>query len=95
MIAGGSAGDDLKFQKTFASYNGTVVSDGAVILFVKTPLPFFIQKENIFKPTGSRTKITQADTRIRKISVRKYAAFIHRTDLTLQDFQATENRLDT
>ena len=67
MIAGGSAGDDLKFQKTFASYNGTVVSDGAVILFVKTPLPFFIQKENIFKPTGSRTKITQADTRIRKI----------------------------
>lgn len=67
MIAGGSAGDDLKFQKTFASYNGTVVSDGAVILFVKTPLPFFIQKENIFKPTGRRTKITQADTRIRKI----------------------------
>ena len=67
MIVGGSAGDDLKFQKTFASYNGTVVSDGAVILFVKTPLPFFIQKENIFKPTGSRTKITQADTRIRKI----------------------------
>ena len=67
MIAGGSAGDDLKFQKTFASYNGTIVSDGAVILFVKTPLPFFIQKENIFKPTGSRTKITQADTRIRKI----------------------------
>lgn len=67
IIAGGSAGDDLKFKKTFVSCNGKIVSDGAAILFVKTPLPFFIQKENIFKPTGKRTKITQADTYIRKI----------------------------
>lgn len=67
IIAGGSAGDDLKFKKTFVSCNGKIVSDGAAILFVKTPLPFFIQKENIFKPTGKRTKITQADTYIRTI----------------------------
>ncbi|WP_296013018.1 FIST N-terminal domain-containing protein [uncultured Treponema sp.] len=67
MIAGGSAGDYLKFKRTFVSCNGKVVSDGAAILFVKTPLPFFIQKENIFKPSGKRTKITQADTYIRKI----------------------------
>src|SRR5574344_9219 len=67
VIAGGSAGDDLQFKQTFVSYNGKTVSDGAVILFVKTMCAFDIRKENIFKPTGTRLTITEADTYSRKI----------------------------
>ena len=35
LTAGGSAGDDMRFQKTLVSYNGKVSDMGAVILFVK------------------------------------------------------------
>lgn len=68
IITGGSAGDDLKFKQTFVSYNGKTVSNGAVILFVKTQCTFSIKKENIFKPSGVRVSITKADSFTRKIS---------------------------
>ncbi|QEJ94312.1 hypothetical protein FUT79_03225 [Treponema phagedenis] len=67
LIAGGSAGDDLQFKKTYVSYNGETVSNGAVILFVKTQCPFDIRKENIFKPSGKRVTITKADVNTRTI----------------------------
>lgn len=67
MIAGGSAGDNLCFKTTYVSLNGKTVSDGAAILFVKTSLPFFILKENIFKSTGRKFRITDADPKKRKI----------------------------
>ena len=58
MIAGGSAGDDLKFKATSVSYNGKVSENGAVILFVKTSCKFKIYKENIFKRTGKTVMLT-------------------------------------
>ncbi|MFA6937951.1 MAG: FIST N-terminal domain-containing protein [Treponema sp.] len=67
IVAGGSAGDDLKFKQTFVSYNGETVSNGAVVLFVKTYGSFDIRKENIFTPSGKLINITQADTYSRKI----------------------------
>ncbi|MCR5288821.1 MAG: hypothetical protein K6E51_02385 [Treponema sp.] len=51
LIAGGSAGDDLKFKTTSVSYNGNTSSADAVILFVKTSRTFKIIKENIFQST--------------------------------------------
>lgn len=66
-IAGGSAGDDLKFKQTYVSYNGNTTSNGAVVLFVKTQCAFDIYKENIFKPSGKRIAITKADTYTRRI----------------------------
>ena len=67
ILAGGSAGDDLQFKKTYVSYNGDVASEGAVILFVRTRCKFDIRKENLFTPIGKLMKITDADIHTRKI----------------------------
>lgn len=66
-ILGGSAGDDLKFDTTYASLNGEVVTDGGVVVFVKTPKKFTIVKENIFKPSGRKVTFTKVDTASRKL----------------------------
>jgi hypothetical protein len=60
-VAGGSAGDDGAFKNTSVSYNGTVVSAGAVVLFFKTSDPFDVYRENIFRSTGKAINITDAD----------------------------------
>ncbi len=67
ILAGGSAGDDLQFKKTYVSYNGNVATEGAVILFVRTQCKFDIRKENLFTPIGKLMKITDADIHTRKI----------------------------
>ena len=67
IIAGGSAGDNLEFKKTYISYNGTVAVRGAVVLFVKTRCAFDVRKINIFKSTGKRMTITKADMLTRTI----------------------------
>lgn len=67
IIAGGSAGDDLKFKATYVSYNGEVTDKGAVILFIKTECRFEIIRENAFTSTGLKMKITEADGPNRKV----------------------------
>lgn len=74
IIAGGGAGDDLRFIKTYVSYNGDVVSDGAVILFFNTSLKFDIRKENIYKPNGKQVTVTQADVARRLIRTMNYSS---------------------
>lgn len=66
-ILGGSAGDDLKFDTTYASLNGEIVTDGGVIVFVKTSKRFTIVKENIFKPSGRKVTFTKVDTASRRL----------------------------
>lgn len=67
IIAGGSAGDNMEFKKTYITYNGTVATQGAVVLFVKTRCAFDVRKINIFKSTGKRMTITKADVLTRTI----------------------------
>lgn len=67
QVLGGSAGDNLQFNTTYASLNGECVSDGGVIVFVKTSKKFTIQKENIFKPSGRKVVLTEVDTANRKL----------------------------
>ncbi|MFC2478458.1 MAG: FIST signal transduction protein [Treponema socranskii subsp. buccale] len=74
IIAGGGAGDDLQFKKNYVSYNGDVISDGAVILFFHTSLKFDIRKENIYKPNGKQVTVTQADVACRLIRTMNYSS---------------------
>ena len=67
QVLGGSAGDNLQFNTTYSSLNGECVSDGGVIVFVKTSKKFTIQKENIFKPSGRKVVLTGVDTVNRKL----------------------------
>ena len=60
-IVGGSAGDDGKFQKVYVSANGEVLTNAAVITFIKTSKKFAIYKENIYVPTDIEFKVTKCD----------------------------------
>jgi hypothetical protein len=60
-IAGGSAGDDLKFAVTKIYYDGRFLSDAAVITLFETTLPFYVFQTQHFRPTDKKLVITEAD----------------------------------
>lgn len=60
-IFGGSAGDSLKFKKTFVYYDGELLQDAAVFTLFSTTLPFHIFKHQHFLPTTTRLVVTAAD----------------------------------
>lgn len=60
-IFGGTAGDDAKFEKTYVSVNGETSSIGGAVIFIKPNVDFYIYKENTFKSTGKKVKITKAN----------------------------------
>jgi hypothetical protein len=67
-IIGGSAGDDLKFEKTFIYENGNFISDAAVFSVFETTLPFLIFNTQHFQPTDMKIIITGADPKKRIIT---------------------------
>lgn len=67
QLIGGSAGDDLKFEKTLLSFNGLVSEDVAVFAMIKTKKKMKIYRENIFDSQGIEIDITSADEKNRKI----------------------------
>ena len=59
---GGSAGDDLKFEKTYVYSDGVFNPEGAVLILINTSLPFRLFKTQHFISTDERLVVTQADT---------------------------------
>nr|MBN2276571.1 FIST C-terminal domain-containing protein [candidate division Zixibacteria bacterium] len=66
-LIGGSAGDDLTFEKTFIYHDGAFVSDAAVFNLFITSLPFHTFNMHHFVPTEQKLVITAADPRQRII----------------------------
>ena len=60
-LIGGSAGDDLKFTQTSVYSDGRFHSDSAVLILVRTTLPFSIFKTQHFVSTDERLVVTEAD----------------------------------
>lgn len=60
-IVGGSAGDDLKFERTWIYCDGEFVSDAALFTLFETSLPFTTFKLQHFRPSDKRLVITAAD----------------------------------
>lgn len=60
-LVGGSAGDDLKFERTHVYYDGAFHSDSAVLVLLTTPLPFRIFKTQHFVSEEERLVVTEAD----------------------------------
>ncbi len=58
---GGSAGDDLQFEKTHVFYDGQFHSDSAVLVLISTSLPFKLFKIQHFASTNERLVVTEAD----------------------------------
>lgn len=60
-LCGGSAGDDLKFARTWVFHDGAFRTDSAVLLLVNTPLPFRLFKTQHFVSDNARLVVTEAD----------------------------------
>jgi hypothetical protein len=60
-VVGGSAGDGLRFEKSWVFYGGQAHADAAVLILVKTRLPFQLFKCDHFEPTAIKMVVTEAD----------------------------------
>lgn len=60
-IFGGSAGDGLKFERTFVLHDGEAHSNAAVLLLIETDLQFQGVAFDHFQPEGAQIVITSAD----------------------------------
>jgi len=64
---GGSAGDDLKFEKTFVFADGRTYSDAAILALLKPATGFDIIKTQSFRPLDKHLRVTRADTANREV----------------------------
>lgn len=60
-LVGGSAGDGLRFEQTFVFFEGRAYTDSAVLILLKTSLPFRLFKCDNFEPTSTKMVVTEAD----------------------------------
>jgi hypothetical protein len=64
-VVGGSAGDGLRFEKTWVFFNGEVHTDAAVLILLSTALSFRLFKCDNFEPTTTKMVVTEADIELR------------------------------
>lgn len=67
-IIGGSAGDDLAFERTWVMVDGRTASNAAAICIAEVPVPVRDFHEQHFAPTARRMVITGADTARRVVT---------------------------
>lgn len=60
-IVGGSAGDGMRFEKSWIFHGGSAHTDAAVLILIKTRLPFRLFKCDHFEPTSTKMVVTEAD----------------------------------
>jgi hypothetical protein len=61
QLVGGSAGDGLRFDKTFVYYHGEFHSDSAILTLIQTSLPFSVFKTEHFESASEKMVVTEAD----------------------------------
>jgi hypothetical protein len=60
-LVGGSAGDNMRFERTTLIHNGTIATDCAVVVLVRSAIPFHIFKTENFTPTAQKLVVTASD----------------------------------
>jgi len=94
-IVGGSAGDQLRFEKTWIICDGKAYQDAAVILLISTSLPFLAFKCDQFEPNAIKFVVTEADLEQRVVrelnaepAAQEYAQSIgsRQQDLSIDSF---------
>jgi hypothetical protein len=66
-LVGGSAGDDLKFQRTHIFADGQFHSNAAVVCLIESQVPFRTFRIQHFKPSSHKLVITEADPSKRRV----------------------------
>jgi hypothetical protein len=67
-LVGGSAGDGLRFGKSYVYFDGSFHSDSAALVLIATRSPFMTFKTQHFVPTSERIVVTAADVERRIVS---------------------------
>lgn len=90
---GGSAGDDLKFKQTHVFSNGKAYSNAALLILIKTGVPFDILKTQSFKPTDKTLIASRVNEAAREVvefnnrpAVEAYASAVGSTIEKSADF---------
>jgi hypothetical protein len=60
-MVGGSAGDGLRFERTWVFFDGQAHTDAAILILLRTSLPFRLFKCDNFEPTAMKMVVTEAD----------------------------------
>lgn len=66
-LVGGSAGDDLSFDRTSLIYDGAIHTGAAILLVVETDFPIRIFKTDNFEPTDVKFVVTDSDDEARTV----------------------------
>jgi len=66
-IIGGSAGDDLRFDRTWQIHNGLTYTGAGVVVIIQCQLPCQTFTNNNFVPTNNKLVVTEADPEQRKV----------------------------
>jgi hypothetical protein len=92
-IVGGSAGDGLRFERTFVIHGGKAHTDAAVLALVATDLPFRTFRSDNYEPTSVKMVVTEADIENRIVkelnaepAAAEYARVCGIVDATLDAF---------
>ena len=92
-VVGGSAGDDLRFERTAVYWDGEFLSDAAVFSLFETPLPFTAFMVQHFAPSAKTLVITAASPErrlVRRIDGLPAAvAYAELLGLSVPDLDAT------
>lgn len=67
-LVGGSAGDDMKFRRTWVFGNGAFHDDAAALVLIHTQLPFHLFMTQHFVPMEERLVVTEADAQRRIVT---------------------------
>ena len=67
-LFGGSAGDNLDFNRTLTYYDGTFRTNSAVLTLVRTKHPFMVFKTQHFVSSEKKMVVTEADPNTRTVS---------------------------
>ncbi len=62
QLVGGSAGDNLAFERTSLIYDGRPVNRAAILMMIETDVEFRVFKTQNFEPTPVKLVVTAADT---------------------------------
>ena len=98
-IVGGSAGDALRFERTFVIHGGKAHTDAAVLALVATDLPFRTFRSDNYEPTAIKMVVTEADIEKRIVkelnaepAAEEYARVCGIADATLDAFSSPRTR---
>jgi len=66
-IVGGSAGDGLRFERTWVFFEGQAYTNAALLILLNTSLPFKVFKCDNFEPMPQKMVVTEADIENRTV----------------------------